>query len=58
MEGVDLRIRPVNQLLGEVAPFDQQHVHLRRQDVPFSGKIQEKWHHVYVCVCGKVWRLT
>lgn len=29
MEGVDLRICPVDQLLSEVAPFHHQHVHLQ-----------------------------
>lgn len=28
MEDVDLRIRPVDQLLGEVAPFHHHHVNL------------------------------
>lgn len=31
MEGVDFRIRPVDQLLGEVAPFYHQPVYLQRK---------------------------
>ena len=33
VEGVDLRIRPVDQLLREVAPFHHQHVNLHQQAI-------------------------
>lgn len=52
MEGVDLWIRPVDQLLRQVVPFHQQHVHLRRQ----ASHTQENslCENVCVCVCVSV----
>lgn len=57
MERVDLWIRPVNQLLGEVAPFHQQHVHLRRQKFCFQENSKTNG-TILICVCVKVLRLT
>lgn len=58
MEGVDLWIRPVDQLLGEVTPFHQQHVHLRRQKFCFqeNSKTKEflRQKHFVCVVCKSV----
>lgn len=61
VEGVDLWIRPVDQLLGEVAPFHQQHVHLWRQKLCFQedSKTKEFSKTKTFCVCCvKALRLT
>lgn len=55
MERVDLWIRPVNQLLGEVTPFHQQHVDLQRQTFMIR-KTDKRQHFVThaLCVCISV----
>lgn len=58
VEGVDLWIRPVDQLLREVTPFHQQHVHLRRQKFCFqeNSKTKEflRQKHFVCVVCKSV----